>query len=123
MARQASTPGARDRWPRLTAAILLGFEAAMWVVGNLFAFGPGIASVIALIVVATLVGLTLLTIYLLEKSPRGALWLGLVMQALLALHGLVLGVLMSSGLVLAEVPVAMVTAICLAGAMPRGARD
>jgi hypothetical protein len=123
MARQASTPSARGGWPRLAAAILLGFEAAMWVVGNLAAFGAGIASVIALIVIVTLVALTVLTIYLLEKSPRGASWLGLALQALLAFHGLVFGSFMSSGLVLAEFPLALVTAICLAATMPRGARD
>jgi len=100
----------------ILAAILLGFEVPVWVVGSGFGYGGPVL----LIIMLTAIGLTLVAIALLDRSPRSGVWLGLVLQAALVLLGLVSTLIASSLFGVVELGLGMVTAIALAVAMPRG---
>ncbi len=95
--------------------MLLGFEVPLWLVGTGFGYGGPFL----LIIMLTAVGLTLVAIALLDRSPRSGVWLGLVLQAALVLLGLVTTLIFYPLFGLLELGLGMVTAIALAVAMPR----
>ena len=102
------------------AAVLLGLEVAAWVYGGATLLFSGPIPALALVLV---VGLTVWTLELLTRAPRRAVWLGLSLQGLLVLFGLITSVLMSSLFGIVELALGFLTAICLAAWLPPGPRD
>jgi len=115
-ARQASKSARGMRRHGILASALLGLEVPVWLVGTGFGYGGPFL----LILMLAAIGLTLVAIALLDRSPRSGVWLGLVLQAALVLLGLVSTLIASSLFGVVELGLGMVTAITLAVAMPRG---
>jgi hypothetical protein len=96
----------------------MGFEAAVWIFGNLIFLSVGLEGAIASLVILGLAGLSLWTVDLLTRAPRIGVWLGLGLQALLVLHGLILVFVTSSLFGIPEIALGLVTAVCVSTLMP-----
>ena len=116
-AGRAIQPSSRWRARRIAAGVLMGFEAAVWIFGNMMFLSVGLEGAIAGLVILGLAGLSLWTVDLLTRKPRIGVWLGLGLQALLVLHGLMLAFL-SSLFGIPEIALGLITAVCLSTLMP-----
>lgn len=95
------------------AAILVGIEVPLWFASLMIFIGAGVDGAIALLVVGLLMGLSLLTIFLFIKSVDAAVTIGLVLQGLLGLYGLVCTFALNPFVGIVDVPVAIAAAICI----------
>ena len=115
MARQTSTLGTRIRRRRLIAVILLSLGASLWLGSSMmFLVGPGAAGQFFMPIFLPPVALTLLAIFLLTRATNAGIWLGLGLQAVLALYGLAITFGMSQPLGIIPVVIGAATALSLA---------
>lgn len=107
---------------RTVAGILLGVEAMWWAANiALVGFSNYTAELLAITAV-TLMFLSLLAIFLLVQAPRAGVWFGLALQGVAALQALLMLFFMQSLVGAAELPLAVVTTLCLAAAAPGRSR-
>jgi hypothetical protein len=118
MAGQVSRPAASG-W-RVAAGFVLAVEALWWagsagvlVIGSL---GLAATEELLIIVPVALMVVTLLAVFLLIHASRGGIWLGLSLQAIVGIHGLVLLVAFASLVGAFEIAVGVIAAVCLAAA-------
>ena len=114
----ASKPPARG-W-RFAGAALLVFEALWWA-GNASILAIGAVGLSATadamtIVPVGLMFVSLLAVFLLIQAPRAGIWVGLVLQAIVVIHGIVLLFPFASLVGAFEIPLGVGTALCLAAA-------
>jgi hypothetical protein len=120
--RSAVSEESSNPW-RWIAGVLLGVEALWWA-GNTAVsatmFGESPTAELLTVIPVAFMTLTLLAIFLLVQAPRGGVWMGLTLQVLMLAEAVVFA-FMSFVALFVAVPLAVVTAVCLAAAWPRSA--
>ena len=105
---------------RIAAMVLLGVEVLWWGGSITLTAGAITSPLLYLwaVVPAAFVVLTVLAIYLIVEAPRAGIWLGLALQVPVALET-VLFLIMSFIGIFVAVPLALITAVCLALGWPK----
>jgi hypothetical protein len=105
---------------RVAAGFFLVLEAMWWAANTVLFDGfvaQSAAAELVFVIPVVLMFLSLLAVFLLIQAPRSGVWLGLAMQVIIGVQGLVL-TLMTSLFGPVELALGLFTALCLAGAAP-----
>jgi hypothetical protein len=96
-----------------------GANLALFATG---AFNLSTTAELLSVVSVVLMVLTLLAVFLIVQAPRGGVWFGLAMQAIVGLHAFVLFFVFTNLLGAVELALAVITALCLAAAAQNRSR-